>query len=164
MEIVKNDIERLREYAMNRWKLGEYSLHGVEHWDRVAKNGDTLNVSGADMVVVRVFAYLHDVERLDDGYDMEHGPRAAKLISQIRGTVLNFLNDQQIELLTKACSLHTVVRKTGNATIDTCFDADRLDLPRVGIMPRCERMATKEGAEKAKELILKMNLSWQNKR
>ena len=34
--------------------------------------------------------------------------------------------------------------------MNTCFDADRLDLPRVGITPDPDKMATKEGAEKAR--------------
>ena len=57
---------------------------------------------------------------------------------------------KQIELLKDACALHTTCHRTGNPTIDTCFDSDRLDLPRVSILPDPERMATKEGAEKAR--------------
>ena len=41
----------------------------------------------------------------------------------------------------------------GNATIDVCFDADRLDLGRVGILPEPEKMATKQGAYFAKHAI-----------
>ena len=47
--------------------------------------------------------------------------------------------------LCKACELHTVCHCTGNPTIDACFDADRLDLMRVGITPDPERMATERG-------------------
>ena len=42
---------------------------------------------------------------------------------------------------------------SGNATIDVCFDADRLDLGRVGIFPEPEKMATKQGAYFAKHAI-----------
>lgn len=101
------------------------------------------------MEVVLCFAYLHDVERQSDGYDVEHGPRAAELIDQIRYSVLSFLDDKQIGLLKDACTFHTTCPKTGNPTIDACFDSDRLDLPRAGIIPDPDKMATKEGAEKA---------------
>ena len=50
-----------------------------------------------------------------------------------------------LSLLCKACELHTVCHSTGNPTIDTCFDADRLDLMRVGITPDPEKMATERG-------------------
>ena len=38
----------------------------------------------------------------------------------------------------------------GVPIIDACFDSDRLDLARVGIIPDPDKMATKEGAEKAR--------------
>ena len=87
-----------------------------------------------------------------DGYDVEHGPRAAELIDQIRDTVLGFLDDKQIGLLKDACTFHTTCPRTGNPTIDACFDSDRLDLPRAGIIPDPTKMATKEGAGKADAL------------
>lgn len=30
-------IEEIRKYVHSRWTLGE--LHGINHWDRVYKNG-----------------------------------------------------------------------------------------------------------------------------
>ena len=36
---------------------------------------------------------------------------------------------------------------TGDITVNICFDSDRMDLLRVGILPVPERMATKQGAE-----------------
>jgi uncharacterized protein len=150
----EKNIEKVREFAFKHARTGEESIHGIDHWDRVARNGEALHVSGADMEVVLCFAYLHDVERESDAYDEEHGPKAAELIDQIRDTVLSFLDDKQIGLLKDACTFHTTVSKTGNPTIDACFDADRLDLPRAYIIPDPDRMATKEGAEKAKEMKL----------
>ncbi|MCR5239635.1 MAG: hypothetical protein K6E15_05650 [Prevotella sp.] len=150
--MMKENIEKVKEFAIRHMKMGKQSIHGIDHWDRVARNGEALNVPGADMEVVSCFAYLHDVERQFDAYDVEHGPMAAELIGQIRESVLGFLDDKQIGLLKDACTFHTTVLRTGNPTIDTCFDADRLDLPRVGITPDPDRMATKEGAEKARQM------------
>lgn len=143
------NIENVRAYAIEHTKMGADSIHGIDHWDRVARNGESLNVPGADMEVVLCFAYLHDVERDSDGYDEEHGPKAAVLIDQIRDSVLSFLNDKQIGMLKDACTFHTTCHRTGNPTIDACFDSDRLDLGRVGIIPDPARMATKEGVELA---------------
>lgn len=148
---MKENIEKVRAFAIGHTKMGKESIHGIDHWDRVARNGEALHVPGADMEVVSCFAYLHDVERQSDAYDVEHGPKAAELIDQIRKSVLDFLDDKQIGLLKDACTFHTTVPRTGNPTIDACFDADRLDLPRVGIVPDPNRMATKEGAEMARQ-------------
>ena len=150
-------LDTVRQFAIKHMRLYEDSLHGIHHWERVANLGICLNVPGADKDVVLCFAYLHDVERLDDGYDEEHGPRAAALINEIRDSLLSFLDYKQIDLLREACALHTVCHKTGNPTIDACFDSDRLDLERVGIVPEPDKMATAEGAERARDRKLFYN-------
>jgi len=150
-------LEKVRQFAIKHMCLKEDSLHGIHHWERVANLGSCLNVPGADNDVVLCFAYLHDVERQDDGYDEEHGPRAAALINEIRNSSLGFLDDNQIVLLREACALHTVCHRTGNPTIDACFDSDRLDLERVGVVPEPDKMATAEGAERARERKLFYN-------
>ena len=141
------DVEKLRSFSMNRWPKDMGETHGVEHWDRVARFGRMLYQEGADMDVIMAFAYLHDSERKDNAVDIEHGKRASLLIDRIRETDLRALNDEQIAKLKQACELHTIEHRTGDITIDTCFDADRMDLLRVGITPKPERMATKRGAE-----------------
>ena len=89
----------------------------------------------------------HYAVGLFNAVDIEHGKRASLLIDRIRETDLRALNDEQIAKLKRACELHTIEHRTGDITIDTCFDADRMDLLRVGITPKPERMATKRGAE-----------------
>ena len=133
-------IDKVKEFAQQGWELGE--LHGISHWERVEKNGLLLATKEANKTVVRLFAYLHDKWRIDDGEDLQHGTRAAENLTALRGSLLSELSDEEFELLCKACELHTVCHRTGNITIDTCFDADRLDLTRVGILPRPSRMAT----------------------
>ena len=141
------DYTSLRRYSANRWPQGMGDTHGVEHWDRVARFGRMLYQEGADMDVILAFAYLHDAERMNNAEDIEHGKRASLLIDRIRETELWALNNEQIAKLKRACELHTIEHCTGDLTIDTCFDADRMDLLRVGITPSPERMATKRGAE-----------------
>ena len=143
----EDGIEKLRAFTSARWPNELGQSHGVEHWDRVAKFGQMLYVKGADMNVIQAFAYLHDSERIDNDDDFDHGPRAAKLVDMIRHSHLSFLNDEQIAKLKRACQLHTVELRTGDMTIDICFDADRMDLLRVGITPLPDRMATQQGAE-----------------
>ncbi|WP_288880621.1 hypothetical protein [uncultured Bacteroides sp.] len=148
------NINIVKRFASSDWKLGE--IHGLSHWQRVERNGIILSLEklngtfcirkDINITVVRLFAYLHDKCRLDDGWDFEHGIRAAKMLHSIRRTLLKELSDNEFSLLEKACELHTTEHKTGEPTIDTCFDADRLDLNRVGIEPSPNKMATEQGA------------------
>lgn len=124
-------------------------MHGVAHWERVERNGLLLATPECDVTVIRLFAYLHDSCRENDGYDLEHGPRAALMMESLRDSLLKDLSDEQFSLLQQACRQHTSTRSTGNPTIDACFDADRLDLGRVGIQPDPEKMATARGKEMA---------------
>ena len=144
------DIEKVKQWAVSRWTLGD--LHGVSHWERVERNGQMLATPDCDLTVIRLFAYLHDSCRVDDSYDDQHGPRAAKMIVSLRKTLLKDLTDHQFELLQTACYLHTTAHSTGDPTIDVCFDADRLDLGRVGITPDPRKMATKRGKMVASHL------------
>jgi uncharacterized protein len=150
---MKDFIEKIRVYAIKHSKMGSGSVHGIAHWDRVAKNADLLNTSDVDLLVVKVFAYIHDVERDDDSYDFQHGPRAAALVDEIRDTELAFLNDGEIRQLKKACELHTTTWRTEDATVNACFDADCLDLGRVGIMPDPDKMATVQGRIMAEKMM-----------
>lgn len=142
-------ISKIRDWAL---KNARYSnIHGVEHWDRVYQNGQRLASPDVDILVVGAFAYLHDVCRENDGTDINHGLRASKKVDEIRNTILISFSDEQIGLLKIACKYHTTRRKMGHPTIDACFDADRLDLGRVGITPNPKKMATKAGARIAKK-------------
>ena len=140
-------VKQLRSYCIARWPEDLGTTHGVGHWDRVAMFGRMLYDGECDMAVILAFAYLHDSERMDNAEDKEHGLRASRLIDTIRESNLRNLNEEQIKKLKRACEFHTIEHKTGDITIDTCFDADRMDLLRVGIKPSPERMATKRGAE-----------------
>ena len=144
------DIIEIRNFALKGWELGE--THGLSHWQRVERNGIILSTyngkirEGINMKIVRFFAYLHDKCRLNDWADLEHGVRAADMLPIIRDTILKDFTDEEVSLLDRACRYHTTELRTGNPTIDVCFDADRLDLGRVGIVPNPKRMATEQGA------------------
>jgi uncharacterized protein len=110
--------------------------HGVAHWARVLENGLRLaRETSADVEVVRLFAVLHDSRRVNEATDPEHGPRAAEFARSLRGRLFD-LSDHEFHLLHRACAGHTHERTHPDVTIQTCWDADRLDLGRVGITPR----------------------------
>ncbi len=116
--------------------------HGVAHWARVLENGLRLaGETGADVEVVRLFAILHDSRRVNEATDPDHGPRAAEFAASLRGGLLD-LPDHEFGLLHRACFGHTHERTHPDVTIRTCWDADRLDLGRVGITPHPSRLCT----------------------
>jgi len=120
--------------------LEDYALpvrgdHGVVHWARVLENGLRLaEATGASVEVVTLFALFHDSRRVNEGHDPRHGLRGANFARSLRGTLIQ-LDDRDFELLYEACRLHTDGLTEGDVTLQACWDADRLDLGRVGITP-----------------------------
>ncbi|HEX8204027.1 MAG TPA: hypothetical protein VF590_26360 [Isosphaeraceae bacterium] len=127
--------------------LDEYALpwdgdHGIAHWARVLENGLFLaEETGADLRVVQLFAVLHDSRRVSEATDPDHGPRAAEFATLLRGHLFD-LPDHEFRLLHRACAGHTHERTHPDVTIRACWDADRLDLGRVGITPHPSRLCT----------------------
>lgn len=124
-------------------------VHGAAHWARVRTNGLRLaELTGANQQVIELFAWLHDSQRLNDVRDPQHGARAAEFAESLRGSVLT-LSDEEFEWLYYACSHHTRGLKEADVTVQTCCDADRLDLGRIGIRPDPRRLCTDAAREPA---------------
>jgi uncharacterized protein len=139
------DWTALWDLVSDQFPLSAHSIHGPAHWRRVERNGLLLATrSGADVTVVRLFALFHDSRRRNECHDPQHGKRGATLASQMRGTHFE-LHDDAFARLLHACTWHTDEHQNEDATIGTCFDADRLDLGRVGIIPDPEYMSTEFG-------------------
>ena len=92
-----------------------------------------------------MFALFHDSRRINEDSDPDHGLRGAELARNLRGSHLIHLNDAQFELLREACVHHTDGSTTTDPTIGCCWDADRLDLDRVGIEPEANYLSTAAG-------------------
>ncbi|MCD6286826.1 MAG: hypothetical protein J7M39_13020 [Anaerolineae bacterium] len=105
-------------------------------------------INGANTAVVEYFAFLHDIKRLNDGRDPHHGQRSADFARTIRNTLIH-LDDTQFEQLIYACAEHTRGLTDTDITIGTCWDADRLDLARVGIIPDPKRLCTEAARDPA---------------
>lgn len=151
---IAEELRAIQEFVLDRWKLSP--THSISHWNRVFDNGMKLCVNGVDPIVVQYFAYLHDSCRNDDWEDIQHGERAADWLPSIRSKYLKNLSEEQFTKLQIACRLHTTTHRTGDPTIDACFDADRLDLWRCDIKPEPSKMATPKGAELAGQITYEM--------
>lgn len=111
-------------------------IHGPAHWRGVAFAGLRLVefTRDADPIVVLLFSMFHDTMRRDDGHDPMHGPRAEVFAASLHGQQFQ-LPDEKINWLLRAIRDHTGGRFAGNPSIACCWDADRLNLWRLGVRP-----------------------------
>ena len=141
------DFKRLWEIVTENYPGGPYSVHGPAHWRRVEQNGLLLATrTSADKTVVRLFALFHDSCRVNEGTDDGHGARGADYATTLHGHLYH-LDDAAFELLRYACVWHTDRDHSPDPTIGTCWDSDRLDLGRVGMVPNAKYMSTAFGKE-----------------
>jgi uncharacterized protein len=143
--------ENLLAILQGTYRMDWDGIHGFAHWCRVRENGLRLaELNGANPKVIEYFAFFHDNQRFNDHHDPYHGSRASALIRKQFANRLD-LNLEEINLLCDACEAHTKGLTIGPLTVQTCWDADRLDLGRVGKYPDKNRMCTE--AAKKEEII-----------
>lgn len=127
--------------------LKDYELpirgqHGIGHWARVLENGlklaDATGGGSTGRDVVLPLSRFATCERL---LRPRAQPSGRRIRPYMRGTLLH-LNDADFEQIFEACRLHTNGLMTGDITLQVCWDADRLDLGRVGITPDPKRLCT----------------------
>ncbi len=151
MEIVLNrlDEQQVLEAVLASYTLPRFGVHGISHWARVMENGLRLAArTGADRRVIRLFALLHDARRQNESIDPGHGRRAAEWVASLHGSAFE-LPAPEFELLLHACRRHTDGLTEADVTVQTCWDADRLDLGRVGITPVPGRLCTEAARDPA---------------
>jgi uncharacterized protein len=145
------DFPRLVRAVLDGYTLAPWGAHGLSHWARVWEIGLRLaETTGADPTIVCLFAVFHDSRRLNENRDPEHGLRGALLAASLRGPGLD-LSDPDFAIISTACIHHTDTDFHDDPTIGTCWDADRLDLPRVGKRVDPRRLNT--SAAKQPEII-----------
>lgn len=142
-------LEEIFTEATKNYVLGSNSYHNHWHWEKVEKNALILSAKtkGADKVVARIFALLHDSKRENEDNDPDHGRRAADYAKKLFKNGKLPINKMQLGKLTEACVYHNDGQVTDDPTIGVCWDSDRLDLSRVGIMPNPDLISTQAGKE-----------------
>lgn len=142
-----------------------HGVHGVPHWSRVWFHGRALAARmDVNPAILAWFAYLHDSQRHNDNHDPMHGHRAADFATrQRRAGVIAELSDREFEHLCEAMRLHSDGHTVGEPAILACWDADRLDLGRVGIEPEPDRLCSAP-ARDARTIAAAMRMSVASRR
>lgn len=138
------DLTALWAFCERNFRLRSHT-HGPVHWRQVEKHGLAIaKENGANPEFIRLFAVLHDSCRENETSDPEHGLRAANLAMMLRGKMFD-LDDVMFEKLVVCCTDHDKGLTCPDLEIGTCWDADRLDLPRVCITPDRRYFSTEAG-------------------
>ena len=135
--------------ALSEFALNPRGEHGPSHWARVKLHGVRLaHIYGLSPVVPSLFALLHDCCRDNDYHDPEHGLRSSHLVEDLahRG-LLKELSTHEQDCLIQACAQHSDGFLEGPRLVQVCWEADRLDLGRVGIHPNPTLLCTEAARE-----------------
>ena len=136
------DLKPLVHRILEAYALPWHGTHGVSHWARVLENGLRLaDATDAKVEVVQLFAVFHDARRVNERVDDDYGQRGADLAAELRGDLFD-LPDADFDLLYEACARHTDGETEADITIQVCWDANRLDLGRVGMIPAPKMLCT----------------------
>jgi uncharacterized protein len=119
--------------------------HGEIHWRCVTATALALAATDerVDRSLVFCFGLLHDTRRENEAVDPGHGARAAELAAVLRAEGVMPLRGNEFAALDEALRLHSDGRVSADPSIGTCWDADRLHLPRVSIEPDPSLLSTR---------------------
>ena len=146
-------MNNLIEVIRAQYRLDWHGTHGWPHWVNVNKHGQHIALyHDLNPKVIQLFAVFHDACRENEFDDEGHGQRGADLAFKLRGQCFT-LDDRDFDALYAACAGHTDGKVTSDPLIGACWDADRLDLGRVGIKPNVRYLSTEAGKSIARELL-----------
>jgi uncharacterized protein len=143
-----SELQVVLDHAKSVFRL-KMTDHGPAHWEQVERNAIKLadRTFNCDKKVVRLFAILHDCKRENEFDDPDHGRRAAQVAKDLHGQGKLPVTSEQLEKLIYALELHNDGQISDDPTIGACWDADRLDLIRVGVMPDPVFLSTEAGKQ-----------------
>ena len=136
---MKNIINKIQKDTTVKWR----TVHGIDHWERVAEYGCIIaRHEKLNERILVLFGYFHDCKRHSDGRDPDHGPRAAEYVATFSAEELG-LSEVDHQRLIIACRHHTYECETKDITIKACWDADRLDIGRIGFRTDPKKLFTR---------------------
>jgi uncharacterized protein len=128
-------------------------IHGIQHWISVRNYGLKIaNTNRANKEIIQLFAWFHDIGRVANKGDYQHGSRSVEIMDSIYKKLF-YIGADEYEVLRFAIKYHTDTIHYSNITVGTCWDADRLDLCRIGRIIDPSLL----NSEEAKRLAVQIN-------
>ena len=104
--MIANRTQLLR-HLRDRFLIDWHGHHGASHWVRVRRNGLLLaKGTGANALVVELFAFFHDSCRVNEYTDRNHGSRGAELAVKLWG---KYFDATEAEMSPKSPNLSVLV-------------------------------------------------------
>lgn len=135
-------LDEVQRRTLAQFRLDVLGTHGLPHWRRTYRNGILIAKADSkiDLEIVTLFALLHDSQRDNEYDDPMHGVFGAQFAEKLAHEGLLGLDEERLTILKAAITDHprgAVLEGEywGQRTIQACWDADRLDLPRIGVEP-----------------------------
>lgn len=137
---IYNIIREVEALSFTSLECLSTNIHGVQHLRQVAflagRFAYSLNV---DYKTAIIGGYLHDCARSDDGGGNSHAHESAFLAKRIIET--NW-SSTDIDKIFYAIYYHADGLNTNDPFIGCIWDADRLNLVRLGLIPKVELLST----------------------
>lgn len=109
--------------SLNTGALYRSSLHGQGHVERTLLFSTLLawreDLPAGDTALLLLSASYHDVGRVDDGYDTEHGTRSAARLGELTGR-----GGEELRLMQGAVAAHSRPDRQLEPTVAEYFPAD----------------------------------------
>lgn len=149
VETILHDVENV---CAPYCQCGDLHIHGFSHLRRVAWTAGRLAVmSGANVESCIVAGFLHDCARTNDGDGSGHARDSAILADSILKSHFPHLNRAEI---CECIAEHADGKTTSHLLTGCVWDADRLDLVRLGLNVNPELMSTQYARSMAESGIL----------
>ncbi len=151
------------EFLSRYWSFNS-RIHGARHWAHVACLGRKLaeqnDLDGASLRCINAFGWTHDLWRTHDGSGNEHAQDGGIHFLNLDCDLIQQLSEAEQQLVARAIRYHSDGYIACEAydlglfdgidlpeqwvidTVGCCWDADRLDLNRLGSEPKAELMST----------------------
>ena len=98
--------------TLNRSVIYESELHGVDHIERVILLGALIawkiSLSDADTQLLMAACSYHDIGRIDDSVDDEHGRRSAEMLRDLSILPPSLFTDDELQILYAIITVHSM--------------------------------------------------------
>lgn len=134
-------IAQVEENVVPYLSFSNSNIHGIKHLRKVAYlAGRFATCLNTNIEAAVIGGYLHDCARIDDGVGNHHAHKSAVLAEKILNEI--YPNYVESKTIYNAIYSHADGLISDDKIIGCVWDADRLNLIRLGIIPQLDLLST----------------------